>query len=207
MDCVVASTSLVPLVALLALATPLPGWARDALVLAGAASLGGIAAVFLLGPRAGATPDGVGIAGVVARLRGGLSAAREPGAVARSLAWAFAGWGLELAVAWLSLAAAGVRPTLALAALAVLATAAANAVAVSPANAGPFEVAAMLPLAGAGIAREPALAFALLFHLVHVAPAAAMGAWVLAREAGEAKARGAARDAHAGGRRHSTLGA
>jgi hypothetical protein len=77
----------------------------------------------------------------------------------------------------------GVAPTASLASLVVVATAAANAVAVSPGNAGPFELAAMLPLAGAGIAPAPALAFALLLHAVHLAPAAAVGGWVLLREA------------------------
>jgi hypothetical protein len=77
----------------------------------------------------------------------------------------------------------GVPPTLPLAALAVVATAAANAIAVSPGNAGPFELAAMLPLAGLGVAREPALAFALLLHVAHLAPTAALGVWVLVREA------------------------
>jgi hypothetical protein len=65
----------------------------------------------------------------------------------------------------------------------VVATAAANAVAVSPGNAGPFELAAMLPVASVGVAPAPALAFALLLHAVHLAPAAALGGWVLVREA------------------------
>lgn len=187
-DYVVGTAALAPLVALLALAIPLPGWARDALAVTSVAASGGLAALFLLRPRPGHEEGGEGLAGYVARLRAGLSAIREPGALARSFGWAVAGWGAEVAVAWLALAAVGIRPTLALASLAVLATAAANAVAVSPGNAGPFELAAMLPLAGLGVAREPALAFALLFHLVHLAPAAAIGAWVLVREAAVARA-------------------
>jgi hypothetical protein len=86
-------------------------------------------------------------------------------------------------VAWLTLSAVGIAPTLPLAALAVVATAAANAIAISPGNAGPFELAAMLPLAGLGVAHEPALAFALLLHVAHLAPTAALGAWILFREA------------------------
>ena len=126
--------------------------------------------------------------GVVARLRSGLSAVHEPGALARSLGWAMAGWGAELAVAWATLAAVGIPPTVGLSALVVLATAAANGISVTPGNAGPFELAAMLPLAGVGVAPEPALAFALLFHLVHLAPIAAMGGWVLLREAARSRA-------------------
>ncbi|HEX9052503.1 MAG TPA: lysylphosphatidylglycerol synthase domain-containing protein, partial [Anaeromyxobacter sp.] len=112
----------------------------------------------------------------------------EPGALARALGWASAGWAAELAVAWATLAAAGIAPDLGLSALVVLATAAANAISVSPGNAGPFELAAMLPLAGIGIAPEPALAFALLLHVVHLAPAAAMGGWVLLRESARPRA-------------------
>jgi uncharacterized membrane protein YbhN (UPF0104 family) len=121
--------------------------------------------------------------GLLARLRSGLAAAHHPLALARAFGWGLAGWGAELAIAWATLAAVGVEPTVGLASLVVVATAAANAVAVSPGNAGPFELAAMLPLAGLGVAPEPALAFALLLHAVHLAPAAALGGWVLLREA------------------------
>lgn len=182
-DYVVGTASLVPLVALLALVIPLPGWARQALLVTSVAAAAGVAVLFVLRPRRDAVPDGEGLSGLVLRLRDGLSAVHEPGALGRSFAWAFAGWGAELAVAWFTLAAVGIPPTLALASLAVLATAAANAISVSPGNTGPFELAAMLPLTGLGVAREPALAFALLFHLVHLAPIAAMGGWVLVREA------------------------
>jgi uncharacterized membrane protein YbhN (UPF0104 family) len=121
--------------------------------------------------------------GLLARLRSGLGAVHEPLAMTRAFGWGLAGWGAELAIAWATLAAVGLEPTVALACLVVVATAAANAVAVSPGNAGPFELAAMLPLAGLGIAPAPALAFALLLHVVHLAPAAALGGWVLVREA------------------------
>ena len=188
LDYVVGTASLVPLVGLLAVAIPLPSWARDALAVTAIASGGGVVALFFLRPpRDGRATDGPGLGGLVARLRSGLSAVHEPGALARALAWAIAGWGAEVGVAWATLAAVGIAPTLGLSALVVLATAAANAVAVSPGNAGPFELAAMLPLAGVGVAPEPALAFALLFHLAHLAPVGAMGGWVLLREAAKAR--------------------
>ncbi len=187
-DYVVGTASLVPLVALLAVAVPLPYWARDAMLAAAVVSAAGVAAVFALRPRRGAKEPEGGFAGLVSRFRGGLAAVHDPGAIARSFAWGFAGWGAEILVAWLALLAVGIDPSWTLASLAVLATAAANAVAVSPGNAGPFELAAMLPLAGLGIASEPALAFALLFHVAHLAPVGAIGAVVLLREAREAKA-------------------
>ncbi|HEX9307014.1 MAG TPA: lysylphosphatidylglycerol synthase transmembrane domain-containing protein [Anaeromyxobacter sp.] len=188
-DYVVGTASLVPLIVLLGVATPLPDWARHALLVTSIGSAAGIALVFVLRPRR-ATPaekvDESASPGLVVRLRSGLGAVREPLALARCLAWGVAGWGAELLIAWFTLSAVGLEPTLPLAALAVVATAAANAIAVSPGNAGPFELAAMLPLAGFGVAREPALAFALLLHVAHLAPTAALGAWVLVREAGAA---------------------
>lgn len=189
LDYVVGTASLVPLVGILAIATPLPSWARQALAVTAVVSAGGVIALFFLRPpREGGGTDAAGVAGLVARLRSGLSAVHEPGALARSLGWAMAGWAAELAVAWATLAAVGLAPTLGLSALVVLATAAANAISVSPGNAGPFELAAMLPLAGVGVAPEPALAFALLFHLAHLAPVAAMGGFVLLREAARSRA-------------------
>ena len=188
-DYVVGTASLVPLIVLLGVATPLPDWARHALLVTSIGSAAGVALVFMLRPDR-MTPaeivEAAGSPGLVARLRSGLGAVREPLALARCLAWGLAGWGAELLIAWFTLGAVGLEPTLALAALVVVATAAANAIAVSPGNAGPFELAAMLPLAGLGVAREPALAFALLLHVVHLAPTAAIGAWVLVREAGAA---------------------
>jgi uncharacterized membrane protein YbhN (UPF0104 family) len=187
-DYVVGTASLVPLVLLLGVATPLPEWARHALVVIAIGAGAGTALVLALRPERARPDEGEGDpASLLARLRSGLAAAHEPRAMARSFAWGFAGWGAELAIAWFTLAAVGIAPALPLAGLAVVATAAANAIAVSPGNAGPFELAAMLPLAGLGVAHEPALAFALLLHVVHLAPAAALGAWVLVREASPAR--------------------
>lgn len=191
-DYVVGTATLVPLIVLAGVATPLPDWARHALLVTSVSAAAGIALVFLFRPdrevpadEGEPLDDGSPIPepGLVARLRSGLAAVHEPVAMARALGWGVAGWGAELAIAWSTLGAVGVEPTVALASLVVVATAAANAVAVSPGNAGPFELAAMLPLAGLGVAAEPALAFALLLHAVHLAPAAALGGWVLLREA------------------------
>jgi uncharacterized protein (TIRG00374 family) len=199
-DYVVGTATLVPLIVVTGVATPLPDWARHALLVTSVGAVAGLALVFLfrparVEPAAEGAPEGLlpapaprrgerpGAGGLVARFRGGLAAAHEPAALARAFAWGLAGWGAELAIAWATLAAVGVAPTVALASLVVVATAAANAVAVSPGNAGPFELAAMLPVASVGVAPAPALAFALLLHAVHLAPAAALGGWVLVREA------------------------
>jgi glycosyltransferase AglD len=182
LDYVVGAATLVPLVALLAVATPLPAWARHALVVIGVAAALGVGAAWLLRPARGAgRPDGL-----VAHLRAGLAAAHEPGALAASCAWAVAGWTAELLIALLALAAVGLPVTVHGAALAVLASTAASAIAVSPGNTGPFELAVVLALAGLGAPRETALAFALLYHIAHLAPVAVLGAAVLLREARDA---------------------
>jgi uncharacterized membrane protein YbhN (UPF0104 family) len=91
--------------------------------------------------------------------------------------------GAELLVAWSSLAALGLPVTLQLAGLLVVATTAANVISLSPGNAGPFEAAAALVVAGTGVAAAPALAFALLYHAAHLAPMFALGTFALLREA------------------------
>ncbi len=182
LDYVVGAAALVPLLALLALVTPLPPWAVKALLIFAAVAAVGAAAAWLLRPPRGRHLAHHG-AGLVARLRGGLAAAHEPGAIARAFAWALCGWGAEVLIAFFALAAVGLPSTVPIATLAVIASTAANVVAVSPGNTGPFEVAVVLALMGLGAPREPALAFALLYHLVHLVPVGLMGGAVLLREA------------------------
>jgi uncharacterized membrane protein YbhN (UPF0104 family) len=182
LDYIVGAAALVPLLALLALATPLPSWALRALLAFAVVALAGVLAAFLLRPRRGVRASGHGLAGLGARLRAGLAATHEPQALAASFAWGLAGWGAEVLIGFLVLEALGLPGGLTAAALAVLASTAANIVAVSPGNTGPFELAVVLALGGLGIAREPALAFALLYHLVHLVPVALMGGFVLLRE-------------------------
>lgn len=194
LDYVIGAAALVPLLALLALATPLPAWAEHTLLgLAVLSALGGLG-VWLLRPRRAGpglphahghpgAPRRGKVADLVHRLRDGFEAAHAPWAIAASVGWGLAGWAAEVVIAWCSLAAVGLPPTLGAASLAVVASTAANVVAVSPGNAGPFELAVVVALAGLGIDREPALAFALLYHLVHLAPVAVIGGAVLWREA------------------------
>lgn len=189
LDYVVGTVTLVPLLALLALAMPLPPWARQALLAFSAVGLGGFAALWLLRPPPGHDPLAHrGARGLVARLRGGLGAAHDPRAIAASLAWGLVGWGTELLVALFALAALGLPATLAVGGLLVAATTAANVISISPGNAGPFEVAAVLVLNGLGVDAERALAFALLYHVCHLAPTGLLGAAVLLRAARQARA-------------------
>lgn len=189
LDYVVGTVTLVPLLAGLAVATPLPGWARQALLAFAAVGAVGFAAAWLLRPPHDLDPSAHrGVRGLVARLRAGLDAAREPKAIAASLGWGLVGWGTELLVALFALAAMGLPATLAVGGLLVVATTAANVLSISPGNAGPFEAAAVLVLAGLGVGAERALAFALLYHACHLAPTGLAGAAVLVRAARAARA-------------------
>lgn len=188
LDYVVGTVTLVPLLAVLAVATPLPPWARHALLVFAGMGVAGFVLVRVLRPPRDHDATGGGLAGLLARLRGGLSAAHEPQALLASVGWGLAGWGAELLIAFFALAALGLTATFAVAGLLVVATTAANVISVSPGNAGPFEAATVLVLAGLGVPAAPALAFALLYHAVHLAPRAAIAAVALLRDGGEARA-------------------
>jgi hypothetical protein len=180
LDYVVGAVALVALAASLVIFVPLPSWAARGLGgLAALAAVAGVAA-WLLRPGKGAPAGGPGW---VRRLRAGLAAVHEPRALAAALGWAVAGWTAELAVAFATLGAVGLPPTLAAAALAVLAASAAAAVPLVPGNAGAFELATALAVSGTGAPPHAALAFAVAFHLAHLAPVAVLGGAVLIRDA------------------------
>jgi uncharacterized membrane protein YbhN (UPF0104 family) len=178
LDYVVGVATFVVAFGIIGIAAPLPGWGRKALAAAAALAAGALAAAFLLRPPRGAPAP----AGLVARMRAGLGALHDARALALSAAWGLAGWLAEGAVAYAALAALGLPATATLAALVVLAASAASALAISPGNAGTFELLTVLALAGVGIGSGDALAFALAFHAAHVVPVALLGAPVLLRE-------------------------
>jgi peptidoglycan/xylan/chitin deacetylase (PgdA/CDA1 family)/uncharacterized membrane protein YbhN (UPF0104 family) len=188
LDYLVGATALVPLLGLLALATPLPGWASHALLAFALVATGGAILAAILRPRGRRAPPRPGSGRLVTRLRAGLEASGDPGALGASIAWGFAGWGAEVLIAHLALLALGMPAGIELSVLAVLAATAAGVVAVSPGGAGPFELLIVLALAGAGVPREAALAFALLYHFVHLVPVAVIGTAALVRELREAPA-------------------
>lgn len=178
LDYIVGIVSFVLALGAVGAASPLPGWGLRALVACAALAGAMLAAAWLLRPRRDAPEP----AGLVARLRAGLAALHDGRALAASVAWGLAGWLAEGAIAFATLAALGLPATPALAALVVLAASAAAAVGVSPGNAGTFELATAVVLAGAGVPSGQAVAFALLFHAVHVVPVAALGGALLLRE-------------------------
>ena len=117
--------------------------------------------------------------GLVARLRSGLVAVGRPRALLLSWTFAFGGWAAEVLIAWLSLRAFGLPATVSASLLVVLATTLSAAASIFPGNAGTFELACVLALSGLDVAREPALAFAIGYHAVHLVPVGVLGGWWL----------------------------
>ncbi|HEX9306321.1 MAG TPA: lysylphosphatidylglycerol synthase domain-containing protein [Anaeromyxobacter sp.] len=178
LDYVVGTVAFVVALAALGAAAPLPSWGLRALALMAALAAAAAAAAFLLRPGRGPARS----SGLVARLRGGLAALHDARALATSIGWGLAGWVAEGAIALATLAALGLPATPTAAALVVIAASAAAAVGISPGNAGTFEVATAIALAGLGVPTGAAVAFALAFHAVHVVPVALLGGAMLLRE-------------------------
>jgi peptidoglycan/xylan/chitin deacetylase (PgdA/CDA1 family)/uncharacterized membrane protein YbhN (UPF0104 family) len=177
LDYIVGIVSFVVALGAVGAASPLPGWGVRALVACAGLAGAALAAAWLLRPRRDAPEP----AGLVARLRAGLAALHDVRALAAGIGWGLAGWVAEGMIALATLAALGLPATPTLAALVVLAASAAAAVGVSPGNAGTFELATAVVLAGAGVPSGEAVAFALAFHAVHVVPVAILGGTLLLR--------------------------
>ncbi|HET9598494.1 MAG TPA: lysylphosphatidylglycerol synthase transmembrane domain-containing protein, partial [Anaeromyxobacteraceae bacterium] len=99
----------------------------------------------------------------------------RPRALAASWAFALGGWAAEVLIAWLALRAFGLPPEVPVALLCVIATTLSSAISVSPGNVGTFQLACVLALGTVGVPREPALAFSLGYHAVHLVPVAVLG--------------------------------
>jgi peptidoglycan/xylan/chitin deacetylase (PgdA/CDA1 family)/uncharacterized membrane protein YbhN (UPF0104 family) len=179
LDYVVGIVAFVLALGAVATTAPLPGWGLRVLVACAALAAAALAAAWLARPARGATAHPEGL---VARLRAGLAALHDFRALAAAVAWGLAGWVAEGAIALACLAALGLPATPTVAALVVIAASAAAAVGVSPGNAGTFELATAVALAGVGVPSGQGLAFALAFHAAHVVPVALLGGAQLLRE-------------------------
>jgi peptidoglycan/xylan/chitin deacetylase (PgdA/CDA1 family)/uncharacterized membrane protein YbhN (UPF0104 family) len=182
-DHLLGSVALFAALGLLAALAPVPLWLRSAGTVASAGAAAALVALWLLRPR-GDMPHPIetkGLRGVVARSRQGLVAVGRPRALVISWTFAFAGWGAEVLIGYLSLRAFGLHADAESSLLVVIATTLSAAASVSPGNAGAFELACVLALGSLGVAREPALAFAIGYHAVHLVPVALLGGgWLLA---------------------------
>ncbi len=178
-DHLLGSVALCGVLGLMAAFSGLPLWLRSAGIIAFAGAGAALLALWLLRPRGELPPRG-GVGGVVQRLRQGLVAVGRPRALALSWAFALGGWSAEGLIGWLTLRAFGLPATMEATLLVVLATTLSSAASVSPGNAGAFELACVVALATLGVPREPALAFAIGYHAVHLVPVALLGGgWLL----------------------------
>jgi hypothetical protein len=162
----------------------IPPWLQVSARIALYAFAAGAVLILLLRPRrAPAAGDpGAAPAGILARIRHGLSAARSARALGGSLAASLTVWVIELLVMQVALHAVDIDLPMS-ATLVVLA--AVNLMLVfpiAPANLGSFELGATLGLRGFGVANERALAFAICYHALQIVPIAVLGLWIVGSE-------------------------
>jgi hypothetical protein len=101
---------------------------------------------------------------------------RDGKVASRVLALTMGAWAIEVAMVFVTLVALHLPvPSIATAALVLVAVNVAALVPGLPANIGAFEMAAMLALASVGVGREAALAFAIVYHASHTIPVTLLG--------------------------------
>jgi uncharacterized protein (TIRG00374 family) len=187
LDQLVNAAGLLAGVALLPLLVDVPLWMRQSGWFALALFVAGIVLVLILKPVP-SVPDGTPsqrsasrlplktLANVLTRVRHGLLASRDPGALGLSLGASFIAWGLEIEVTALSMRAVGLHLPIAASILVLIAINLALAFPFAPpGNLGTLELGATLALVEFGISKEQALAFALCYHLLQVIPIAIVG--------------------------------
>jgi hypothetical protein len=172
----------------LALWTPLPAWLRGP-ALGLVALIGTLLALLLLvatrqrqatelyQQSARWLPEGTRarFGTMLASLAIGLDLFKHPASALPALAWSAAVWGLAALTNVLLLAALGVDAPGWSTWLVLVVGYIANFLPTVPAQVGVFEYASVLALTVVGIDPEPALAFALLLHLLVYAPPAVLG--------------------------------
>jgi uncharacterized protein (TIRG00374 family) len=105
----------------------------------------------------------------------GVTTLRKPGTLSSVLALSLLAWVCEMVMVTLCARALGIPIGLALGPVILLGINLAIAVPSAPASTGPFEGATVVVLTLAGIAKGPALAFALTYHAIQVIPVTLAG--------------------------------
>lgn len=119
---------------------------------------------------------------LLARVRNGLLASRNPRALGYSLGASLVAWGLEINVTLLSMRAVGLHLPVAASILVLVAVNLALALPFAPpGNIGTLELGATLALLELGVPKEQALAFAVCYHLLQVVPIGILGFGLLSR--------------------------
>ena len=182
LDHLVNAAGLLAGLALLPLFIGVPGWIQSGGWIALAVFVTAALAVVALRPMENTPSEGPRdlparrIAGLLAKVRHGLSGVRSPRALGTSFGASLVAWTLEVGVVGLSMRAVGLHLPLAAVFLVLLAVNLALVFPLAPpGNIGTLELGATLPLLGFGVAKEEALAFALCYHLLQVVPIAILG--------------------------------
>jgi uncharacterized membrane protein YbhN (UPF0104 family) len=173
-------------VGLLPFLLDLPGWLGPGIWLALGIFVVVLGLVVALRPRAGMPALGgtslprrrvaAAVAGFLARARLGLTAVGDWRALARAYGASLAAWFLETAVVYFALYAFHVPGSPGDALFVLVAINMAMVVPFAPpGNFGTVEVGAILALMQLGVAKEQAVAFALVYHLLQVIPIGVSG--------------------------------
>jgi predicted dehydrogenase/uncharacterized membrane protein YbhN (UPF0104 family) len=188
LDYLVNAAGLLLGLAILPFVIEVPIWIRPGAVAALALFTVGGMLVFALRPagRDSAPPlphlPVKGPAVFLSLVRQGLGATHRPGALGMSLGASLVAWALEINVTALAMRAVGLHLPLSAAFLVLLAVNLALAVPFAPpGNLGTLEVGATLALVGFGVAKEQALAFGIVYHLLQVVPVGLCGIAFTAR--------------------------
>ncbi len=161
----------------------IPGWLRSGSWVALALFAVAVTAVAALRPVERDDPDpsphgtpAPRLGRLLGKLQHGLTGARQPRALALAFGVSLVAWTLEVGVVLLTLRAIGLSLPVPAAFLVLAAVNLALAFPVAPpGNFGTLELGATLALVQFGVAKERALAFAILYHLLQVVPIAVMG--------------------------------
>lgn len=166
---------------------PTQQWAKYAasIVLAGSAALlVTLSVTTARGPRIGRpepdTPRGWGglrcrVRALGARFAPGVTPLTERGVFAQAVVLSILAWGCEVVMVTICARSLGTPIGLALGPSLLLGINLAMVVPSAPAGAGPFEGATVVILSLAGVAKGPALAFALVYHAIQVVPVTIAG--------------------------------
>ncbi len=148
------------------LAALLPGASWPPLAAAGAAAAAAVVVLAVLPRRA---------PGAAGRFLQALRAVHAERSWIRSLLWSLLSDGIDLLLVGLCLRALGIEVHPAVWAMVLLSINLALLLPTPPANLGILEAGAVVALTAAGVAPETALAFALVYHAVHLIPSTALG--------------------------------
>jgi uncharacterized membrane protein YbhN (UPF0104 family) len=158
---------------------PMPRWVAF-LLWAGMAVAIAVVLVLLRLSRAPSARQGR-LQELIAKVRGGLIALRDPGVVAAAVAFSAAAWATELVVAMLALAAFGLPHDLPHAMAVLFGVNLAQAIPAPPASLGNFELGAGTALVAFGGSTEHAAAFAIGYHAMQLLPVLIAGGLMLSR--------------------------